>query len=181
MQRRTKLPSERGPKRLRSTHFTMAALRAAGWKYSEIAKELKLSPHTVRATATSPLFKLEVERLTRKQTEAISSRYVDQVLQDGERNVTFLKDVRDGKPFDEPTAIDAMRIRMDSAKTLFDRQMPKRQEGEGQTTVTVILQPQEQIVMAEALRDVGQSIPQLDDVIAEFKRAEDETARADVR
>lgn len=169
----------KGPKRLRPQHFTMAALRAAGWKYGAIAKELGLSPDTVRATAMSPLFKLEVQRLTKRNVERISDNYVDQVLQDGTRNVQFMKDVRDGKPFDEPTSIDALRVRVDVAKDLLKRQVPVQKEGDAQPQINIVFQHNEQRAMAEACRDVGVRIPQLDDVIAEFREIEQDAASAD--
>lgn len=160
----------------------MAAYVAAGHTDAEIGKILGVSPTTVKATRQSPLFKLEVERLTRRNVDRISDNYVDQVKQDGATNVAFLKKVRGGKLADmtELNASDRMRYRLDASKTLFQHQMPRQQVEGGTTGVTIVLQHAEQVNMAEAVRDVGVTIPQLDDVIAEFQRVEqDEAARTD--
>lgn len=172
----------KGPKRLKPRHFTMAAYVAAGFSDAEIGKTLGVSPTTVKATRQSPLFKVEVERLTRRNVERISDNYVDQVKQDGATNVAFLKKVRGGKLADlsELNAADRMRFRLDASKTLFQHQMPRQDPATGPAGVTIVLQQAEQVVMAEAVSDVGVSIPQLDDVIAEFRRVEqDEAARSD--
>lgn len=163
-------------KKLRPQHFTMAALRAAGWKWREIAAELNLSEDSVRATGASPLFKLEVQRLTRQNVQKISDNYVDQVMQDAGTNVRFLKAVRDGAGFDDPWDDKAIRHRLTAGLALFDRQMPKKQEGDAQPVINITLTAPEQRVMAESCRDAGLAIPHLDDVIADFEQVEADRA-----
>lgn len=159
------------PKTLKPKHLTLAMMVAVDMPDAEIAKELGLSKATVQAVKRSPLCQLEVTRLKRQQGDAASKNYVDQVMEDGEKNVKFLKAVRDGKVIDET---DALRVRMDAAKTLFDRQMPKKTENSGAANagVTIVFQQSEQRAMADACRDAGVRIPQLDDVIADFERIE---------
>ncbi len=162
------------PKKLKPRHLTMASLAAIGMTDRQIAKELGCSHHTVKITRQSPLFQLEVQRLSRTQQEKISNAYVDQVMDDGARNVKFLKKLRDGDLFDDPRETDALRLRLDASKTLFERQMPRQRENaaQGAPTVQVILQRNEQIVMHDALADVGVRIPQLDDVIRQLEHDE---------
>lgn len=166
------------PKALKPKHMTLAMLVAVDTPDAVIAKELGLSKATVRAVKRSPLCALEVQRLKRQQGDAASKNYVDQVMDDGDKNVKFLKAVRDGKIIDEA---DSLRIRMDASKTLFDRQMPKQKEGQvNNAGVTIVFQQSEQRAMAEAARDAGVMIPHLDDVIAEFEAVEAvAAARAD--
>lgn len=162
------------PKKLNSRHMTMAALVACDLTDREVAKRLGMSHHTVKITKQSPLFQLEVRRLKKDQTDKISNNYVDQVMHDGERNVTFLKKVRDGKlaDFDEMAPADRVRLRMSAALPLFERQMPRQKDGEQVPTINIVLQKNEQVIMAEAARDVGAQIPQLDTVIAEYEQQE---------
>lgn len=162
------------PKALKPKHMTLAMMVACDMPDHEIAKELKLSVATIRAVKRSPLCQLEVQRLKRQQGDAASKNYVDLVMEDGEKNVKFLRAVRDGKIIDET---DSLRVRMDAAKTLFDRQMPKKTENTGANAgVTIVFQQSEQRAMAEAVRDAGLRIPQLDDVIVDFEREEAEAA-----
>ena len=170
------------PKKLKPKHLTMAALAATGMTDRQIAKELGCSHHTVKITRQSPLFQLEVTRLSRTQQERISNNYVDQVMQDGERNAKFLRKVRDGQLADlqDCDSADRMRFRLDASKTLFDRQMPKQKEGSAATpTVQVILQKNEQLIMHDALKDVGVTIPQLDDVIRQLEHDEQQALQAE--
>lgn len=168
-------------KTLRPRHHTMAALVAANMSAGEIAKRLGMHVNAVYRAMGSPLFKLEVERLTKKNVKEISDNYVDSVINDGARNVRFLKRVRDGKLNDlqycDP--IDRVRLRLDASKTLFDRQMPKKQDnGNAAPQVNIVLSPQEQRVMVESLKAVGAPIKQLDDLIVEYT---DEEQRAEAR
>lgn len=162
------------PKKLKPRDFTLAMLVACDVPDKEIAKELNLSVATVRAVKRSPLCKLEVQRLKRQQADQASVNYVDQVMQDGERNVQFLKDIRDGKIIDET---DVLRVRLDASKTLFDRQMPKQREGDATNHgVTVVFNQNDQRQMLAVMQEAGVTIPSLDDVIAECEQVEAQRA-----
>ena len=168
----------KGPAKLKPRHFTMASYVAADWTDQEIGKALGCSFLTVRATRASPLFQLEVKRLKREQASKISNNYVDHVMKDGLDNVAFLKKVRDGKlpDFEDMSPGERIKARMSAALPLFDRQMPKRSEDDSPPTINIVFQQNEQRLMAEACRDIGVRIPQLDTVIAEFEKAETDAA-----
>jgi len=145
-----KLPS------LKPKHRHMAALIAAGYSTRRTAQQLGVSEHAVYIARHSPLFKLEVERLTKELADRTVKDFTSAVMEDGDTNTRFLKGVRDGD-YDshEP---EIVRFRLDASKTLFDRQMPKRLPGSTDQRINITFSAEDKREMDDVCVEIGEPI-----------------------
>lgn len=120
----------------------------------EIAIQLDVSLGTLRQWKKSPLFLEMVRTFAERITEGALQTITEQIMSDAPANLSFLKDVRDGRWQDDPKR---MAIRLKAGETLFDRQAPKQQHGI-EDAVKVVIGAQLLGQMARAFRNDGGTI-----------------------
>jgi len=170
------------PDTLNERHRLMVLLVALGWSNAEIGKALDYSPNRVSIIRQSPLFKSFVAREQERLAAEIRTRHLDaiELLQaDTPDNIAFIRNLRLGKIDDDgvprgidPDTLDVARLRLDAAKTLLDRQVPKRSEGTTETTIRITLEDRRRF--EEVDREFAIPVESLPDALAGMAAQDDE-------
>jgi hypothetical protein len=102
-------------------HEIVLRLHLTGWRASEIATELRYSPHRVSMIVNSPLFQERKAALLRELTGDPRAAFLDEIRRQVLPNFEFLRAVREDAT--QPT-----RVRVRAAQAIadeFDRLLPR--------------------------------------------------------
>jgi hypothetical protein len=114
-------PSRNRPRRWSQRHELVLRMHLGGWRTSEIAAELRYSPHRVSMILNSPLFQERKAALLRELAGDDRAQLLDAIRREAVPNVQFLCAVRDDETL--PTAV---RLRAAQAiATAIDRVVPR--------------------------------------------------------
>lgn len=114
-------PSRNRPLRWSQRYEIVLRLHLAGWRTTEIAAELRYSPHRVSMIVNSPLFQERKAAFLREVTGDPRAAFLDEIRHDAVPNFEFLRSVRED-------ATLSPRIRLRAAEeiaALFERLVPQ--------------------------------------------------------
>lgn len=130
-----------------------ALLIAEGKKTDkEIARDLGVSLETLRIWKNSPLFQEHVAAMGEEIHERSMQSIVDDIMSDAPRNISFVKNVRDGFFADKK---DKMDLRLRAAKMLLDKQVPNPGDTVGEDAVKLVIGAKLMDQMVRAMRNSG--------------------------
>jgi len=134
-------------------HRSLVPLVAAGLSSAVIAAEAGCAASVVDRVKRAPAFRALVHAYASASRRQFLDA-VDTVLtRDALATLRFLQQVRDGKLRGQ--SADALRVRLQAASILFDRQVPKRTEVTEDKTIRLVIGREKrdelQALMAEAL------------------------------
>lgn len=125
----------KGPKRsLTSKQKKLAEGLAAGLSLTAAAANAGLSRTRAQVVQKSTLFQSVVAETKKDQAATKADNALGQVAEDTSKNVRFIQDVRDGSLKDNPSAL---RVRLQAATSLLDRQLPRKVESKVEEVVTI--------------------------------------------
>jgi len=102
-------------------HALILQLHLIGWRTSEIAAELRYSPHRVSMIINSPLFQDRKAALLRELAGDARAQFLDEIRREAIPNFEFLRELRDD------TTLPAL-VRLRAARAIceqFDRLIPR--------------------------------------------------------
>lgn len=130
-----------------------ALLIAEGKKTDkEIARDLGVSLETLRIWKNSPLFQEHVAAMGDEIHERSMQSIIDDVMSDAPKNISFVKNVRDGYFNDKK---DKMDLRLRAAKMLLDKQVPNPNDGVSEDAVKLVIGAKLMDQMVRAMRNSG--------------------------
>ena len=152
----------------------MATLVANGIPIGDAAVQVGLTKKSAYQIGRRPAFQALVSTIEARNAEKMAQDGAAMVIEDFGHNVTFLKDVRDGKIPDDPKVL---RERLKAGITLFDRQMPRKIEQKSENTLVVRLDGRMLAGMAKIIAedDKGGGPPAIDAEFTAVKELEDQS------
>ena len=147
--------NELGQDPLREDQLTRKAalLIADGRKTDkEIARDLNVSLETLKVWKSSPLFQELVATMGEELHERTVQSIVDDVMSDAPKNLSFIKNVRDGSFTDKK---DRMDIRLRASKMLLDKQVPNAESAVSDDTVKLVIGAKLMGQMVRAMKNSG--------------------------
>lgn len=163
----------------RDQRMRKAALMVAEAKMTdkEIAAKLEIAPATLTMWKKSPLFREMVSTFADRIIEGGVQGVIDSIMADGPTNISFLKEVRDGRFTDDPKR---MSVRLKASEMLFDRQAPK-QDKIADNAVKIVIGGRLLGQMVRAMRNDGAEVDaefeEIDEQMLGPKTIEDLMAR----
>lgn len=125
----------KGPKKaLTGKQKKLAQGLAAGLSISAAAANAGLSRTRAQVVNKSVLFQAAVAEYRKDQAATKADTALGQVAEDTSKNVRFIQDVRDGTLKDNPSAL---RVRLQAATSLLDRQLPRKVESKVEEVITI--------------------------------------------
>src|SRR5258705_1018020 len=151
-----------------------ALLIAEGKKTDkEIARDLGVSLETLKVWKHSPLFQEHVAAMGDELHERGIQRIIDDVMSDAPKNISFVKNVRDGFFHDKK---DKMDLRLRAAKMLLDKQVPNPNDSVNEDSVKLIIGAKLMDQMVRAMKNSGAIEVEAEDVTPQVQAKTPEDA-----
>jgi hypothetical protein len=153
-----------------------ALLIAEGKKTDkEIARDLGVSLETLRIWKNSPLFQEHVAAMGDEIHERSVQSIIDDIVSDAPKNISFIKNVRDGYFHDKK---DKMDLRLRASKMLLDKQVPNPSDGVSDDAVKLVIGAKLMGQMVRAMKNSGAVEVDAIDVTPETQALTPEQANA---
>lgn len=101
------------PEKLSSRHLVMALMIAAGWRQKDIAAKLGYTQNRVSIICSSPLFRVQVDRLQKELRESTVADVVHRIATEAGPSMNVMVELRDH-------ALNE-NVRLGAAKDILDR------------------------------------------------------------
>lgn len=125
----------KGPRKiLTGKQKKLAQGLAAGLSITAAAANAGLSRTRAQQVNKSALFQAAIAEYRKDQAATKADTALGQVAEDTSKNVRFIQDVRDGTLVDNPSNL---RVRLQAATSLLDRQLPRKVESKVEEVVTI--------------------------------------------
>jgi hypothetical protein len=134
----------------------MALMTAAGWRGKDIAAKLGVSPHRISIIASSPLFKIQVDRLQKEMRESTVADVVHRIATEAGPSLDVLVELRDH-------AVNE-HVRFSSARDILDRNphVARVQKVEEDRTLRIVFgAPELRQMFGALLEDDGKPVPSI--------------------
>lgn len=102
-------------------HELVLRLHLTGWRASEIAAELRYSPHRVSMIVNSPLFQERKAALLRELTGDARAAFLDEIRREAIPNFEFLRAMRDDATLETRVRVRAAQAIADQLDRLLPR------------------------------------------------------------
>jgi hypothetical protein len=109
------------PQRWSQRYEIILRRHLAGWRTTEIAAELRYSPHRVSMIVSSPLFRERKAALLRELTGDARAAFLDEIRREAIPNFEFLRAVRDDATLETRVRVRAAQAIADQLDRLLPR------------------------------------------------------------